>query len=117
MIGRINPRDGLREMSRHLQPGGAELRVLDAGCGAGSSALQLLDFRPDLRILSVDFSTRMLRIARRAGTRYQDCVAWAQADVTHLPAGDNSFDAVTAYNIYHMLEDRPAFLREALRVL
>src|SRR5258708_15114789 len=116
MIQRNNLRDGLREMSRHLPPGGAELRVLDAGCGAGTSALQLLDFRPDLRILGVDFSARMLRVARRVGARYQDCVAWAQANVTQLPAGDNSVDAVTAYNIYHLLEDRPAFLREALRV-
>jgi len=114
-------RDVLREMSRHLPPGSAELKVLDVGAGPGDSTLQLLEFRLDLCILSVDFSARTLRLARRAGTYYQDCVAWAQADVTKLPARDNSFDAVTAHNIYSMLEEHPAFLhaflRETLRVL
>jgi trans-aconitate methyltransferase len=39
--------------------------VLDAGCGPGNSARQLLEFRPDLRITGLDFSAGVLRLARR----------------------------------------------------
>lgn len=109
--------DSIREMSRHLPPGGATLNVIDAGCGPGNSARQPLEYRPDLRILGLDFSASMLGLAGRAGPRHADCVAWVQGDVTRLPARDNSVDAVTAHSIYYLLADRPAFLREALRVL
>ena len=72
-----NPRwrASLREMARHLPPSGAVLKVIDVG--SGNSALQLLEYRPDLRILGVDFSAGTPAIARRAGTRYGDCLTWA----------------------------------------
>src|SRR5258707_439292 len=90
-------RDSLRELARHFPPGGAELKVLDLGCGPGNSALQLLEYRPDLRVLGIDFSIRVLRFAQRASVRanHGDQTAWVQADATCLPAADNSFDAVT----------------------
>src|SRR5258705_13909184 len=62
-------RDSLREMARHFPPGGAELKILDLGCGPGNSALQLLEYRPDLRILGIDFSIGILRFAQRASLK------------------------------------------------
>ena len=133
-------RDSLREMARHLPPSAAELKVLDAGCGPGKSARQLLDLRPDLRITGLDFSAGMLRLARKltsppaplqlargANTALTPSllaergpegeVNFAQADVTRLPVADDSFDAITAHSVYYMLADQAAFLREAMRVL
>src|SRR5438067_1859787 len=99
-------RDSLREMARHFPPGGAELKVLDLGCGPGNSALQLLEYRPDLRIVGIDFSIGILRFAQRASLKAnrRDQMAWVQADAACLPAADNSFDAVTAHNVYYMIE-------------
>jgi ubiquinone/menaquinone biosynthesis C-methylase UbiE len=112
-------RDSLREVARHFPPGGAELKVLDLGCGPGNSALQLLEYRQDLRVLGVDFSIGILRFAQRASLKAncQGQTAWVQADVAYLPIADNSFDVVTAHSVYYRIEDRAAFLRETLRVL
>lgn len=106
----------LREMVRHLPPSAAELQLLDVGCGHGNSAQQFVNYRPDLRILGLDFSLNMLRMAHRATFQIEQ-IKVAQADITHLPIPDNSIDAITGHSVYYMLADRPAFLQEALRVL
>ncbi len=94
--------------------------LLDVGCGPGNSALQFLELRSDLRIIGIDFSGEILRLAQRTASRLSDGVdrlTWTQAHVTRLPLPDSSLDATTGHSVYDMLEDREAFLREALRVL
>ena len=108
-------RSSVREMARHFPPGGATLTVLDLNCGPGNLAFQLLDYRPDLRVLSLDFSAKRLRIARQSD--HSDCTAWAQADICQLPIASNSVDAITAHSVFHSIPNRAAFLRESLRVL
>jgi ubiquinone/menaquinone biosynthesis C-methylase UbiE len=107
-------------VARHFPPSSGELLLLDVGCGPGNSALQFLDLRSDLRIIGIDFSGEMLRLAQRMASRLSDGVdrlTWTQADVTRLPLPDSSLDTITGHSVYYMLEDRAAFLREALRVL
>lgn len=113
-------RGSLRELARHLPPGGPALRVLDVGCGHGNSACELLAHRPDLRIIGLDFSPVMLNAARRLSRGQPGAAqrtAWAQADVTRLPLPANSADAIVAHSVFYMLHDRAAFLDEAMRVL
>jgi ubiquinone/menaquinone biosynthesis C-methylase UbiE len=120
-------RESLREMARHFPPSAAQLKVLDVGCGPGNSARQLLDFRPDLRIVGLDFSMGMLRLARRLtsplrrvsaqATKRAGDVDFAQADITRLPIPDNCIDAITGHSVYYILDDQAAFLREVMRVL
>lgn len=113
-------RDSLREVARHFPPSSGELLLPDVGCGPGNSALQFLHLRSDLRIIGIDFSGEMVRLAQRTASRLSDGVdrlTWTQADVSRLPLPDSSLDAITGHSVYSMLEDREAFLREALRVL
>jgi ubiquinone/menaquinone biosynthesis C-methylase UbiE len=112
-------RSSLHEMSRHFPPSGAELVLLDVGCGPGNSAFEILSLRADLRIIGLDFSARMLKLALFTARRRRDGgrTTWAQGDVTRLPFPDSSVDAITGHSLYYMLDDREAFLREALRVL
>lgn len=112
-------RASVREMARHLPPSGAALRVIDVGCGSANSARFLAQLRPDVQALGVDASPVMLRRAAQAiaaeGMGGQ--VRVALADAAHLPAAAGSADAVFLHSVYYMLDDQPAFLAEALRVL
>lgn len=110
-------RSSIKELARHLPPSAATLRLLDVGCGHGNSAYEMLALRPDLRVIGVDFSISMLKMARRTENLNSARPGWTQADALRLPLPDNSMDAVTAHSLFYMLADRDAFLRETLRVL
>lgn len=86
-------------------------RVLDLGCGAGSGPLQFL---PDERAVGLDFSGEQLRLA---GERTD--AALVNGDMTALPFGADSFDAVTAfYSVIHLpLADHGDCYAEVERVL
>ena len=88
-----------------------EMRLLDAGCGAGLLAV-LASFR-GARVTALDASTALLAIARgrlpAADVR--------QGDLESLPFADASFDAVTAVNSLFYATDMAAALRELSRVV
>lgn len=89
-------------------------RVLDAGCGAGSPVTsRLLATGHD--VVGLDISLVQLALARAIVTR----AGLVQADLSELPFGSNSFDAlVSFYAIIHVRrqEHEQAF-REFRRVL
>lgn len=64
-------------------------------------------------VFAIDTSPSLIRAAHesRAGERY------AQADAGRLPFADDGFDLVVAYNSLMDMEDMPAAVREAARVL
>jgi SAM-dependent methyltransferase len=68
--------------------------VVDVGCGAGQSVLQLAErVGPDGRVLGIDISPRLLEEAkRRAGGLPQACFVEADAQVVGLP--ERSADGV-----------------------
>jgi demethylmenaquinone methyltransferase/2-methoxy-6-polyprenyl-1,4-benzoquinol methylase len=94
-----------------LRPGSV---ALDICTGTGKVAAELLPYvRPGGRVIGLDFSTRMLELARRqvAGVEFQ------LGDVMNLPFGDASIDAVTiAFGLRNLVE-RERGLREMFRVL
>jgi demethylmenaquinone methyltransferase/2-methoxy-6-polyprenyl-1,4-benzoquinol methylase len=94
-----------------LRPGSV---ALDLCTGTGKVAAELLPYvRPGGRVIGLDFSTRMLELARRqvAGVEFQ------LGDVMNLPFGDASIDAVTIAFGLRNLVDRERGLREMFRVL
>jgi demethylmenaquinone methyltransferase/2-methoxy-6-polyprenyl-1,4-benzoquinol methylase len=94
-----------------LRPGGV---ALDLCTGTGKLAAELLPYvRPGGRVIGLDFSTRMLELARRqvAGVEFQ------LGDVMNLPFGDANIDAVTIAFGLRNLVDRERGLREMFRVL
>lgn len=85
-------------------------KVLELGCGTGSTALRL---GPGARsYLATDISTGMIKIAN---DKLKDSPApglefRAEATETSL-AKETQFDAILAFNLLHLLPDVPATLR------
>jgi demethylmenaquinone methyltransferase/2-methoxy-6-polyprenyl-1,4-benzoquinol methylase len=87
-------------------------RVLDACCGTGDLAVAARAAGAG-SVVGVDFSERMLELARRKAPE----VEWVRADVLALPFEDGSFDsAVVGFGVRNV-EDLEAALRELRRVL
>lgn len=91
----------LERVRRHLCPSD---RVLEVGCGTGTTALKLSPFAA--HILATDLSREMIRIARQKGeaegvsnVEFREC---ALDDATLAPA---TFDMVMAFNVLHLVPD------------
>jgi arsenite methyltransferase len=94
-----------------LEPGE---RVLDIGSGPGFLAAEMAaEVGPEGRVAGIDPSESMLAIARRHGAP----VEYATGDALALPFADGSFDAAVATQVYEYVDDVPAALAEAGRVL
>lgn len=87
-------------------------RVLEAGCGTGHWLRLLLDDTPS-RIIGLDLSAGMLRVARSAAPAAP--LVRARGDA--LPLAAATFDAVVCINAIHHFDDPHAFIRDARRVL
>lgn len=99
-------------MSRHVPPGAT---VLDAGTGTGEGVRHLLAHADPGRVVAIDVSKGMLRVARR---KIEDPrVTWAQEDATRLPYADGTFDVVISTWMLETLADPHAAVRECLRVI
>jgi SAM-dependent methyltransferase len=103
-----------REVERwlgHIRPAdGGKLRILDAGCGTGGLLANLRT--PGWRV-GVEISAHGIGFARNRSR-----TALAQASVSALPFGDESFDAVVSIDVlcHAGVEERQA-VEEASRVL
>lgn len=94
----------LERTRAHLAPDG---RVLELGCGTGTSALKLADATG--HIVASDLSAEMIRIARdKAAAQGVTNVTFVQTDAAAPPDGE--YDAVLAFNLLHLLPDPEAAL-------
>jgi demethylmenaquinone methyltransferase / 2-methoxy-6-polyprenyl-1,4-benzoquinol methylase len=98
-----------------VPPGG---RGLDACCGTGDLALLLARHAgPQGRVLGVDISEEMLRVARRKAARLGPGVEFALGDAEALGLPDASFHGATmGFGIRNTVHPEVA-LRELYRVL
>jgi ubiquinone/menaquinone biosynthesis C-methylase UbiE len=91
-------------------------RILEIGCGTGSTALRLA---PDVaHITATDISRGMIDIAQsKLGPEAPANVTFQQADAVDLIEG-RPFDAICAFSLLHLIEDVPKLLssvREQLK--
>jgi demethylmenaquinone methyltransferase/2-methoxy-6-polyprenyl-1,4-benzoquinol methylase len=94
-----------------LKPGGS---ALDVACGSGKlTALLARIAGPKGRVVGLDFSTKMLDVARseHAG------IEFLEGDALNLPFDDSTFDASTIAFGLRNLADPVRGLREMLRVV
>src|SRR5882724_8929728 len=92
---------------RLVELAGQPRDVLDLCCGTGDIALRFAG-----RVVGVDFTAEMLRVAQarsNAGT-------WIRADALRLPFADSSFGAVSVGYGLRNLADIERGLREIYRV-
>ena len=99
-----------RRFLQYIQPTGTEA-MLDVGCGTGESRQV---YRPHVgTYCGLDLSARA--VERAAGRFPQD--AWHVGDATALPFADGTFDLVAFSSVLHHIDDFPAAVAEAARVL
>ena len=99
----------LREL--HLQD---KNKILDMCCGTGDIAGLLLHYNKTLEITGVDFSEKMLDIAKN---KYGQKINFKFADVTDLPFLDNEFDIITIFFGLRNVQNRDKAIKEGYRVL
>lgn len=88
--------------------------VLEIGGGSGAMAHGMARLFPDVRLTITDIDDDMVANARRRLAQCRNATV-KLADVTSLPFGDASFDAVTSYlMLHHVIAWREA-LGEAAR--
>jgi demethylmenaquinone methyltransferase/2-methoxy-6-polyprenyl-1,4-benzoquinol methylase len=92
-----------------LRPRGS---ALDVACGSGKLTAELAKLAGRGRVVGVDFSARMLEIARRAHPQ----IEFIEGDALNLPFDDASFDASTIAFGLRNLSDPIRGLREMRRV-
>lgn len=103
----------LRITAEYLRP---EMRLLEFGCGTGSTALI---HAPSVRqIHAIDVSKNMIRIARtKASAMDIRNVTFACTAIEELELRDESFDAALGLNILHLLDHWREVLVRVYRLL
>jgi ubiquinone/menaquinone biosynthesis C-methylase UbiE len=103
----------LEQTRAYLQ---ADHRVLELGCGTGTTALRLAPHVAAMR--ATDASPAMIAIARGKGAAEKaQNVVFDVADVARGPWPDAPYDAVLAFNLLHLLPDAAAACRTVHRLL
>ncbi|MBO6087784.1 ubiquinone/menaquinone biosynthesis methyltransferase [bacterium] len=102
-------------------------KILDLCCGTGDLTRILKEKHPNAEIFGVDFSEKMLEIAKRKAptlpspvgrvSERQEGVKYLQSNITNLPFEDNSFDIITIGFGLRNIENFDDALSEIYRVL
>jgi ubiquinone/menaquinone biosynthesis C-methylase UbiE len=89
-------------------------RVLDVACGTGAATLVAAEVAGKSgSVVGLDANPEMLAVARRKPTN----IEWLEGRAEALPLPDGSFDAVVSQFGFMFFDDKPAALREMMRVL
>ena len=94
-------------------------KIIDVGCGAGGTAVVLAKMLPDCKVVGIDLSEQLLKIAEGSDQAAQlgERIKFEKADVQQIPYQDNSFDVVINLNMLHLVEDPIRMLNEMERIL
>lgn len=95
-------------------------RVLDFGCGAGSSTIVLARLLPAASLVGVELNERLVELAReRAQHHGMDATFYVSPGPKGLPAGLGQFDYVVLTAVWEHLfpDERPVILHRLLDVL
>lgn len=91
-----------------IRPGS---RVLDLCVGSGDIAIRMATRHPDLRVIGVDASPAMLRVAARRAGRLLDRIELLEADALALPFPNAHFDgAVISFGLRNLTSLRAGLL-------
>ncbi len=94
-------------------------RILDLGCGTGSTTLMLKQAFPQAEVVGLDLSPYMLFVADRKAQQAGLTIQFRHGDAERTGLTEASFDLVTASLLFHEtpVAVSEAILREAYRLL
>ncbi|MBE7680096.1 putative arsinothricin biosynthesis methyltransferase ArsM [Paenibacillus sp. P13VS] len=97
-------------------------RILDIGCGMGTTLLSLVEsHKQGKQFIGVDFSEKMIARAREKSTQLPDGfrkkMGFFVADVQSLPYMDGQFDLIYSECVLNLVPDRIKAIQEITRVL
>ena len=94
-------------------------RIIDLGCGTGSTTLMLKQAFPEAEVVGLDLSPYMLVVAEMKAQKAGLKIEWLHGNAESVAFPDASFDLVAASLLFH--ETPPAvsraILRESFRLL
>ncbi|MEM7725529.1 MAG: methyltransferase domain-containing protein [Cyanobacteria bacterium P01_A01_bin.45] len=94
-------------------------RILDLGCGTGSTTLMLKQAFPQAEVIGLDLSPYMLVRASHKAAESNTDIAWRHGNAEKTGFQEASFDVVTATLLFHEtpVEVSESVLKEAFRLL
>jgi SAM-dependent methyltransferase len=95
---------------------GADLRVLDVGCGTGYTTLGVLNRRDVCEAVGLDMNPVQLNRAVKNLHSKKARLSISRGDAENLPFIDNSFDAVISVGALEYFSDPERVLKELARV-
>ena len=95
---------------------GADLRVLDVGCGTGYTTWGVLNRRDVCEVVGLDMNPVQLNKAVKNLHSKKDRLSISRGDAENLPFIDKSFDAVISVGAIEYFPDPERVLRELARV-
>jgi len=105
-------RSELEVLAQRWQEG----KLLNLGCAHGPD---FLPFTQGFDLYGADFSSEMLRFARKYSQKFNFAVNLSVADICYLPYHDQTFDWAISVATYHHMghKEQPTALNELMRVL
>jgi arsenite methyltransferase len=90
--------------------------VLDVGCGAGWLSRRIAEKLPEGRVVGMDVSDQMVRVARRTSAEYHN-VLYVAGEVGEIPWEANFFTQAISVESAYYWPDPAAGVKEIFRVL
>jgi ubiquinone/menaquinone biosynthesis C-methylase UbiE len=115
MVERFPKMSQLRTMSFHPMRVQEGARILDVGCGIGTTTTWMADRIPGGSACGVDISEAMVAEATARAKGRSD-LEFKQGEACNLPFPDSSFDAVRMERVLLYVPDRGKAVAEMMRV-
>ena len=98
---------------------GKPRRILDLGCGTGSSTIMLKQAFPEAEVTGLDLSPQMLTVAQHKAKRLNLTIAWQQGLAEATNFSDREFDLISVAFLFHEtpVSISQAVLQECHRLL
>ena len=93
--------------------------LLDLGTGPGILPVEIIRRAPEVRIVGIDLSRRLIRMAHNRAQRanLSKHLSFEVANAANLRFDDNAFDMVISTGMLHSLKKPSSVLKEIFRVL
>jgi len=91
------------------KPQGQNIRILDAGCGTGSSTEYLIHLNPEAEVIGIDLSEQALAVARarteKSGiaARYGERLTFKHLQIERAGELPGEFDLINCVGVLHHL--------------